>query len=173
MQRLRLLRGSIGSLNGIESLLQLDTLFTYSTQKLLDIVAVTRSASLRNLMFEACKKITSWEFLTTMPELRWLNVEVASSVKFVSQLSKLMHVHVAQKILDGDRTPIDQHPSILRHIKEHADARAAGGDVERAFKQRFQALSPWRHLIDMDSLAQDLESLCPTVTGIMFDRRKK
>jgi hypothetical protein len=156
LKRLRLLRGSIASLNGIEALPNLDTLFTYSTQKLLDVQALSRSASLRNLMYEACKKITNWDFLTAMPELRWLNFEVIDSVQFISQLPKLIHVHVAQKILDGDRTPIDQHPSIRAHIQEAQAAHNAGGDAERAHQERYKDHSPWRHLIDMDSLAQDL-----------------
>jgi hypothetical protein len=156
LKRLRLLRGSIASLNGIEALPHLDTLFTYSTQKLMDVRALTRSMSLRNLMYEACKKITNWDFLIAMPELRWLNFEVIDSVQFISQLPKLIHVHVAQKILDGDRTPIDQHPSMRSYIEQWQAARSAGGDTERAHKERYKDYSPWRHLIDMDSLAQDL-----------------
>ncbi len=158
LKRLRLLRGSIGSLNGIEAMPSLDTLFTYGAQKLLDLQAVIQSKSLVNLMFEASKKITNWDFLSGMPALQWLNVEVADSVGFVRTLNNLRHVHVAQKILDGDQTPIDQHPSILRGIQEGQAAQAASGEIYRAYQERFKDTGPWRHLIDMDSLARPLAS---------------
>ncbi len=103
LKRLKIVQGSIKSLEGIEKLKNLETLHIYDTRRLTSLDSLLKSSSIKNLIIEAYSKITDWDFLSEMKQLRQLNLTTASSLKFASKLPNLIFLR-SRKVLDKDRS---------------------------------------------------------------------
>lgn len=104
LKRLSLLQGSVKSLNGIEHLKHLETLEIYSVRNLTDLTALLNAPHIENLIIKAYSKVTDWNFLSGMKQLKFLYLEKADSIEFFNALPNLVVAGV-NKIEDNNRAP--------------------------------------------------------------------
>ena len=82
LKRLKLVQGSLKSLDGIENLKNLETLHIYGTRNLTDLSALLKSSSIQNLIFKSYTKNTDWDFLAEMKQLKFISLNEAKSIEF-------------------------------------------------------------------------------------------
>lgn len=100
LKRLRLTDGKMKSLNGVELLSQLETLFVAANaSKLVNVNAIIRSKSLKNIMFENLKKIQKWDFLKEKSDLECISLDTAESVELIKALPRLEFLF-CKKVVD-------------------------------------------------------------------------
>jgi hypothetical protein len=100
LRRLRLTNGKMKSLDGLESLPQLETLFiAANASKLTDVNAIIRSKNLKNIMFESLRKIQQWDFLKSKNDLQCICLDTAESVDFMKDFPNL-EFFFCKKVLD-------------------------------------------------------------------------
>ncbi len=89
LRRLVLGDGKMQSLDGIERLPNLETLHICKASKLVDLTAILKSKTLKNVMFEMYKKTIDWDFLKKKKDLAAISVDTAKSVEFAQALPNL------------------------------------------------------------------------------------
>lgn len=120
LRRLRLTAGKIKSLDGLERLPQLETLFIGVTPKLVDVNAIIKSKTLKNVMFESYKKIQDWAFLKAKKDLRCISLDTAASIDFMKEFSDL-EFFFCKKVQDR------KNKSFLFSTKLHQDEMTQNG----------------------------------------------
>lgn len=90
LKRLHLQRISIKSLKGIGDLPNLETLYVDDLRYLTDVSNLVDAKSLENIRFIPFKKVTDWDFLVNMPQLKLIGLDVAESVSFMEQMPNLV-----------------------------------------------------------------------------------
>lgn len=105
LKRLHLQRISIKSLKGIGDLPNLETLYVDDLRYLTDVSNLVDAKSLENIRFIPFKKVTDWDFLATMPQLKLIGLDVAESVGFMEQMPNLVCAWCV-KIKDKNEKPI-------------------------------------------------------------------
>ncbi len=95
--RLKIVQGKMKSLDGLESLPKLQTLFISTAGKLTDLGAIIRAPHLQNIMFEQYRKVVDWSFLSKNQNLRHLALDTVESVDFRLSLPKLAFLY-AKKV---------------------------------------------------------------------------
>jgi hypothetical protein len=89
LRRLKVFGGKVKSLDGLELLPNLETVHISAASKLLDVDAVLKSKSIKNIMFEKYKKITNWEFLKNKKDFRSIALDTAESIDFMKDFPDL------------------------------------------------------------------------------------
>jgi hypothetical protein len=92
--RLKIVRGTMKSLDGLEDLPALRTLVVVTAAKLVDLSAIVRSVHLHSVMFEMYKKVTDWSFLAQKRNMHQLALDVVDSVDFKNELPDLTFLYV-------------------------------------------------------------------------------
>lgn len=105
LKRLHLQKGSLKSLKGIGDLPNLETLYVDDLRYLTDVSNLVDAKSLENIRFIPFKKVTDWDFLATMPQLKLIGLDVAESVGFMEQMPNLVCAWCV-KIKDKNEKPI-------------------------------------------------------------------
>lgn len=105
LKRLHLQRISIKSLKGIGDLPNLETLYVDDLRYLTDVSNLVDAKSLENIRFIPFKKVTDWDFLVNMPQLKLIGLDVAESVGFMEQMPNLVCAWCV-KIKDKNEKPI-------------------------------------------------------------------
>lgn len=90
LKRLHLKRISIKSLNGIGNLTNLETLYVDDLRYLTDVSNLVDNKTLENIRFILFKKVTDWEFLVNMPQLKLIGLDVADSIGFMEKMPNLV-----------------------------------------------------------------------------------
>ena len=97
--RLKIIQGKMKSLQGVQSLPNLQTLFIATAAKLDDLQPILCAPKLVNLMFEGYRKVTDWSFLEKKPALQAISLGLADSVNFIAKLPNIKFLY-CKKVLD-------------------------------------------------------------------------
>jgi hypothetical protein len=111
VRRLCLVGGALQSVKGIADMAALETLHCVATKKLTDLAEVNLAEKLVNLKFEAFSTNKDWKFLGRVSKWKELSFESAESIGFLDALKKLEFFY-CKKIIDGDKSPLDQHKNL-------------------------------------------------------------
>lgn len=104
LKRLNLEKGSLKSLNGIENLINLETLIINDLRYLTGLKALEKASSLENIIFRPYKKVEDWEFLLNLPKLKLIALDKAESISFFDKMPNLIFGSVAN-VIDGNFQP--------------------------------------------------------------------
>jgi hypothetical protein len=99
LKRLRITRGKLRSLDGLEDLPSLRTLFAIQTRSLADVSALTRATQVQNIDFSLYSRTTDWSFLSKCPQLKNVSLHAADSVDFFTQLPNIQYFY-CHKVAD-------------------------------------------------------------------------
>lgn len=91
--RLKLIKGKMKSLRGIEQLPNLETLSISTAATLTDPHPLLAAPKLVNVLFESYKKVTDWSFLGTKPTLNAISLGLADSLNFMRDLPQLKFLY--------------------------------------------------------------------------------
>jgi hypothetical protein len=122
LRRLCLVQSSLKTLDGIEDIPNLETVYVVQAKNLTDLSALLKAKKVRNVLFESYSKVTNWDFLVGMPQLEHLNLHEVDNIEFISRLPNLVFFYAQKlggksfpsKILDPlqseleEKMPLDQ-----------------------------------------------------------------
>lgn len=91
--RLKLIKGKMKSLRGIEQLPNLETLCISTAAKLTDVQPLLAAPKLVNVLFESYKKVTDWSFFGTKPTWNAISLGLADSLDFMRDLPQLQFLY--------------------------------------------------------------------------------
>ena len=90
LRRLYLLDSKLSSLDGIDSIPQLETIRISRARSLVNLDALSKARTIKNMLFESWSLVKDWHFLSAMPQLERLHVQEVSDLDFLEALPKLV-----------------------------------------------------------------------------------
>jgi hypothetical protein len=132
LRRLRLESRKLNDLNGINHFPCLRNLHLFNCRKLKSIDALRLSASIQELRISRCPAILDWTSLSSLTELRVLEIADCQEIESISPILKCQRLERLQiagdtKILDGDLSGLASLPklqTVLLASRKHYSHRA-------------------------------------------------
>lgn len=97
IKRLKIVRGRMKNLDGLDEFLNLETLIIVKAPKLADVDGLMRAPKLQNIEFVQYSKINDWSFLSRMFNLKRAALDVVDSIDFRVSMKKLSFLY-ARKV---------------------------------------------------------------------------
>lgn len=114
IERLGVVNSRIKSLDGLEALPNLTMLLINKARSLSDLSSILRMPRLEHVWFGSGIKNRDWNFLTRMPQLKSLHVEVADDISFIHALPNLEFFTLTKGNSNERTQSFLSHPGIAR-----------------------------------------------------------
>jgi hypothetical protein len=143
---LKIKTGSIESLDGVGSLINLQSLLTGNCKKLQSIKAINHLPKLEEFIFDTCPSVKDYAALTDLPNLQSLslincgNVESIKFIKNLASLSKLVLLG-STVIVDGDLLPAKELKSLAHKHYKHYNLKIEDADYNANVKSNLQKIT--------------------------------